>query len=67
MESISQFYFKLRIFELLRSFSKLKIFLENHKHEHIIVGGCSFLQKNAFSKPFQEKNWNEGVLQQFKA
>ncbi len=42
-------------------------FLENYKYELIILGGCGFLQKNTFSKPFQEKNWNKGVLQQFKA
>ncbi len=54
-------------FEFLRSFWKIKIFLENHKHEQIIIGGCGFSKKNAFSKPFQEKNWNKGVLQQFKA
>ncbi len=46
-------------------FLKLKMFLENHKHEQIIMGGCSFLQKNVFSKSL-EKNWNKKVLQQFK-
>ncbi len=41
--------------KFLLSFLKLKIFSENHKYEQIIVGGCDFLQNNAFSKPYQEK------------
>ncbi len=69
-ESISQFHFTLWIFEfwIFTQFFETQIFFwEFHKHEQIIVGGCSFLQKNAFSKPFRKKNWNKGVLQQLKA
>ncbi len=54
-EWISQFYFKLWIFEFLCSFWNSKFFWKNYKHEQIIVGGCGFLQKNTFSQPFQEK------------
>ncbi len=64
----SQFYFKLWIFEFwifTQSF-EIKIFFENHKHEQIILGGYCFSLKNTFFKPFQEKNRNTGVLQQFK-
>ncbi len=60
--------YKLSNFKFLLSYSKLKIFLEIHEHEQIIVGGWGFfLQKNAFSNAFQDKNWNKGVLLQFKA
>ncbi len=59
--------YKFLNFEFLRSFWKLKMFLQNHKYEQIIIGGRGFLQKNAFSKTFLDKNWNKEVLQQFKA
>ncbi len=44
-------------FEFLRSFWKLKIVLENHKHEHIIVGGCIFFLRGGWD-PRTHAHWS---------